>query len=579
MTKFLHRRLSRRQDQLASALALALFASATASAASGDLDPTYAASGTFQMPMSSYGARVRTGALQPDGKLLLAGWSGVGYNGVYNSTDFGFTRFLAENPDPYTTPNDTGFGDGTGRLSLNLFGFSDEIVDMVHTDAGIYAIGFSYENNTRHQVLLRLTDAGLPDATFGDGGKILLPLGANDSLNALSVQPDGKLVAVGQTWSSISNKDFFIARFLPDGTLDGNNFGNGGKTPIIASYGDDAAFGVTVQPDGKILVVGEAHDGGPSHTVVLRMTSFGGIDYAFGTNGFARVYQSGVNLYGRRISQAPDGRIVIGSEGLQVSPSQPGISVARLTSGGALDTTFNNGAGSRFDIYAAGAAYYLGGMALMPTGQIMVAGGLVITNSGTSTIYSARYTADGLADTTYGSGVAFKFGGIASSVNDPTSAEFLGVTPEGKVYVGGHSQGAFFAQRYQGIPVDLLPNTVTVNSVSGLSPQHPTLSLAFQVSGLTPGVRVPITVSNGKYARNSESPTELQGYVGNGDWVSIYQIAAPDYNQSKTTTVKVGGLVPSNNIAGILGQRMTVTFTTTTASDPTNPVEPGPQEM
>lgn len=558
---------STRSRTLTLGLALTAAIAGPASAGSADIDTSYAGNGAFQFPMSAYGARTATGALQPDGKLLLGGWAGVGFNGAYNSSNFAMTRFLPGSPGGGITLNDTSFGDGSGKYTMDLFGFSEEIVDMAHTDAGIYAIGFGYEFGIRHQVLMRFTQAGLPDPTFGSGGKILLQLGYYDALHALAVQPDGKLVAVGQTQGTVSQKDFFIVRFLADGSLD-NGFGNGGKNPIIASYGNDAAYGVAVQPDGKLLVVGEANDGGQSHAVVLRLTSWGGIDYGFGTYGFARLYRSGVHLYGRKVLQTVEGKIIVGSEGLQMTPSQPGISIARLNQNGSIDTTFNAGAGSRFDIYAAGAAYYLGGMEMMPTGQIMAAGGVTITNSGIATIYTARYTEGGGLDTTYNNGYAYKLGDIGSLVSNPTSAEFLGVTPEGKVYVGGHSQGNFFALRYQGIPVDLLPNDVEVPGVSGVAPGAEVTSALFYVSGLSAGVRVPITISDGRYSRNGAPATAESGYVANGDWIRIVQTAAPSYDTETTTIVRIGGVSPSNNRGSIAGQRMTTSFTTFTASNP-----------
>ena len=557
---------SPRLRALSLAVALASLVSGTAMAGSADLDPTYGSQGRFQFPMSDYGARVAAGTLQPDGKLLLAGWAGVGSGGVYNSSNYAITRFHAVPPPGYTL-NDTTFGDGSGKSTLDHFGFSDEIVDMVRTDAGIYAIGFAYEFNTRYQVMLRFTHAGLPDPTFGTNGKRILPLYNNESLLAMAVQPDGKIVAVGQSTGEVSQKDYFIARFLPDGGLDDYTFGNGGKTPIIASFGNDVAHGVAIQPDGKILVVGESNDGGPTHTAVLRLTPWGGIDYAFGSAGFARIRNATAHLYGRKLAVTHEGLILVGSEGLLTSQTYTGINVARLDSNGAPSTSFN-GTGSRFDLYAPGGLYYLGGMEVMPTGQLMVAGGLTIPNGGTATIYSARYTEGGALDTTYNNGYGYKLGDIGSIANNPTSAEFLGVAADGKVYIGGHSQGTYFSLRYQGIPVDLVPNDVELNGVMNVVPGAQIASQLFYVNGLSAGAVAPITVSNGWYSRNGQPATNQPGYVANGDSIRIVQIASSEYATQKTTVVAIGGVSPANNRGSISGPRMTTTFSTTTEQDP-----------
>jgi len=532
-----------------------------ANAGSADLDASYGNAGRFLFPMSGYGAGGATGALQPDGKLLVGGWSGVGFGGSYNSSDFAMARFLPQGL------NDTAFGDGSGTSTLNLFGFNEEIVDMVHTEAGIYAIGFAYEFNTRHQVLLRFTHAGLPDASFGNNGRILLPLGYYDMLHAMAVQPDGKIVAVGETWSAVAQRDFFIARFLPNGTLDSNSFGNGGKTPIIASYGNDAAFGVAVQPDGKLLVVGEANDGGQSYAAVLRMTSTGGIDYGFATNGFARLYRTGVHLYGRRILQTVEGQIIVGSEGVQMSNAQSGIGLARLNANGQLDTAFN-ATGSRFDVYAGHSVYYLDGMEMMPTGQIILGGEMLIPNSSFTTLYTARYTEGGALDTGYNNGFAYKFGDIGSSAGNPTSPQFLGVAPDGKVYIAGSNEGNFFALRYQGIPVDLLPGDVEVPGAVGVAPNTQVISQWFTVNGLSAGVRVPITAVNGSYSINGAAATAQQGFVGNGDSIRIVQTSAMGYDTDKTTYLYIGGISPANNRSSIAGARMATSFTTRTMSNP-----------
>src|SRR5207253_1962222 len=85
--------------------------------------------------------------------------------------------------------------------------------------------------------------------------------------NAVAVQPDGKIVAAGQSaiWTGSANRyRFAVARYNTDGSLDttlgGAAQGDGQITTTIGS-GDASANAVAVQPDGKILVAGVSADG------------------------------------------------------------------------------------------------------------------------------------------------------------------------------------------------------------------------------------------------------------------------------------------------------------------------------
>ena len=90
------------------------------------------------------------------------------------------------------------------------------------------------------------------DPTFGTGGKVVTDFNnSNDWLSRIAVQPDGKIVAIGDTHPSHKGA---LARYNPDGTLDAT-FGNGGKVITVANVRESAA-GLLILPDGKILISG-----------------------------------------------------------------------------------------------------------------------------------------------------------------------------------------------------------------------------------------------------------------------------------------------------------------------------------
>jgi uncharacterized delta-60 repeat protein len=79
------------------------------------------------------------------------------------------------------------------------------------------------------------------------------------------VQPDGKIVAVGGAGPSAT--DLAVIRYLPDGSLDAS-FGAGGIVTTDVSSDSDWAYGLVIQPDGRLVVTG--YGGYPSDFVLAR---------------------------------------------------------------------------------------------------------------------------------------------------------------------------------------------------------------------------------------------------------------------------------------------------------------------
>src|SRR4051812_21093990 len=124
-----------------------------------------------------------------------------------------------------------------------------------------------YNAPTRHRLRPRLDalegrlllTAGQLDTTFGSGGVVLTSFpslikgspGTGGDAYAVQIQSDGKIVAAGTGLG-----DFALARYNTNGSLD-STFGSGGK--VETAFGKNlsaSAFGLTIQPDGKIVVVG-----------------------------------------------------------------------------------------------------------------------------------------------------------------------------------------------------------------------------------------------------------------------------------------------------------------------------------
>ncbi|HEY3108444.1 MAG TPA: DUF4082 domain-containing protein [Chloroflexota bacterium] len=213
----------------------------------GRLDPSF---GTAGVAHAEFGTSMVTAAiLQPDGKLVAAGYTDTFFEGTSNPPGFALARFL---PDGTRDPS---FGAG-GRVR-SLLGCYDRLsVLVLQPDGKLVAGGARYGCTSRNPstVLMRYLPDGRLDPTFGAGGTLVADVFAYSVASALAAQPDGKLVAAGKSCASpvySSPCDFVQARYLPDGSSD-PSFGVGGK--VTTGF---AARALLVQPDGRLVAAGD----------------------------------------------------------------------------------------------------------------------------------------------------------------------------------------------------------------------------------------------------------------------------------------------------------------------------------
>ena len=134
---------------------------------------------------------------------------------------------------------------------------------------------------------------GDPDPSFSGDGFQTHNCGSSELARDVAVQPDGKIVVVGET--EIANSDFCIARFTADGTLDPHSGlrpratptpSTATGTPEITFGADETPFSVAIQADGRIVVAGDtnAPSGGgtdPSDFAIARLNQDGTLDTTF----------------------------------------------------------------------------------------------------------------------------------------------------------------------------------------------------------------------------------------------------------------------------------------------------------
>src|SRR5262249_41451569 len=154
---------------------------------------------------------------------------------------------------------DSSFGAG-GEVTTDFFHNSDEISSVVLlSDGSILTAGFAASNSTSRDFAIALYNRdGSLNTTFGIGGKATVDFfGKTDEARSVAVQPDGRIVVAGSAFNGTTLADFGLARFNADGTLD-TGFGGAGKVTSDFFRNLDEAQSVVVLSDGSIIAAGRA---------------------------------------------------------------------------------------------------------------------------------------------------------------------------------------------------------------------------------------------------------------------------------------------------------------------------------
>ena len=292
----------------------------------GSLDTSF---GTGGLVTTSFGSGRDSGqsvALQSDGKIIVAGYCNVG------GYDFAIARYEADGS------LDTTFGSGGMVFTPVGTGSDYGYSVLVQPDGKLVLVGTSYNGTDNDLALVRYNADGSLDTSFGTGGKVTTPVGTDvdDNCNEVAIQADGKIVVAG--WTAINGNDFAVVRYNPDGSLD-TTFGAGGKVISRVGAGDDRIDGMTIQPDGKILVVGRADMGSSYDLAMTRFDADGSLDTGFGSNGRVTLDVAGGYDMAYGVVVRADGKIVVNGN------ANTGVTydsfLARYNADGSLDTGFD----------------------------------------------------------------------------------------------------------------------------------------------------------------------------------------------------------------------------------------------
>ena len=376
-------------------------------------------------------------ALHADGTIVIGG-SFTSYNGIPRN------RVARLSKDGRL---DTSFGSSGGGLNGTVLALAEQV------DGSIVVGGvFTSFNTTPRNHIARLTRDGRLDTTFTPG------TGAGGgNVNALAIQPDGRIVIGGwfTRFNGLSSNK--IARLNFNGTLDtlfrvrigitGTNYSIraltvlpdsrifiGGHFTVVggkarnhiahilpngwlderfdpgSGFSVGSISAIVVQLDGSILVGGDftSYQGVSSNRIV-RLSANGSRSTTFGSGS------SGANETIETIAIQADNRILIGGWFTYFDGTSRNR-IARLNFNGSLDTGFDPGSGANGVVTS---------LILQPDGRILI-GGSFTSFDGTTRNHIARLNGDGSVDTGFNPG---------SGTNSPVTA--LAIQPDGKILIGG----------------------------------------------------------------------------------------------------------------------------------------------
>ncbi len=363
----------------------------------GSLDTTFGNGGKqtidFQVQPSGEDDVVSSVAIQPDGKIVLAGWAPSPQNNLFAVARLNTDGSL-----------DTSFGTN-GKVTVNFptpvgsVSDNDPLPAMVlQPDGKIVMVGTADASGRPSSAfaVIRLNTDGTLDPTFGTGGEqtVDFTLGGTQDIQAMAVAMQGNNIVLGGSGTTFNNLgvgSIDVARLTPAGSLD-TSFGSGGMQSFTfeaSANPSDKLYGMAVQADGKILLAGSGPSSANTPFDVARLNANGSVDSTYGNAGvfqFLFPFPQGDANFPPAVSMAlqlqSDGKAVVVGE-VVIAPfvggSHPGsivhggitdYGVARVITSGALDPTFGDD-GLQLVADAGGATTAL---AIQSDGKILIAG-------------------------------------------------------------------------------------------------------------------------------------------------------------------------------------------------------------
>jgi uncharacterized delta-60 repeat protein/CSLREA domain-containing protein len=380
----------------------------------GSLDASFDGDGLVTTSVGAYGDDEGSSiVLQPDGKIIVAGWSAVPY-GTGWDRDFSVVRY---NSDGSLDPS----FDTDGKVTLDLGNHYQDYgrAAVIQLDGKIVVAGYSdLDGLESNLALARFNSNGSLDTSFDTDGKVITDLGPGyDVIDDMVLQQDGKILVVGYKPIDVAMNVYNIAvvRYNTNGSLDAS-FGANGIVITSVTGGGDFGMSIALQPDNKIIVGSFA----AGNLAVLRYNSNGSLDNSFDGDGILR--QSG-NGRGGSVALQADGKILIAGYG-----DYDNAILARYNTNGSPDTSF--GSGGATTAFLATRAQILS-IAIQPNGKIVLAGSGEVPYN----FVLVRFSSNGSLDYSFDTD-----GKVITDFGDHQDdlANDVAIQPDGKIILAGY---------------------------------------------------------------------------------------------------------------------------------------------
>lgn len=391
----------------------------TLQAADGDLDATFG--GGDGIVTTDFGTTFDIAeeiAIQADGKIVVAGTR------MTSTGDFAVARYHADGS------LDAAFGTGGITFTDLDAGSNDTAKGMaLQADGKIVVAGQTRSAVTFAEdfAVVRYNGDGTLDPTFGTGGIVITDFGVPfyEGASAVAIDSAGRIVVVGGSYTFATQRDFAVARYNPDGSLDTTFDGDGRVITPVSLTDYDVAADVAIQADDRIVVVGSTY----SEFGMARYNTDGSLDMTFGGPGLGTVTAGFGGLYAdaTAVVVQPDGKLLV--VGSTTSTTTTDFALARFNVDGSPDASFRTGGQVTTDFTATDV---LTDVALQGDGRIVVTGRTFDQVNGDDLALS-RYEADGTLDTAFGLDGLVRTD-IATSSDE---ARGIAIQADGKILVAG----------------------------------------------------------------------------------------------------------------------------------------------
>jgi len=401
----------------------------------GTLDASFGVGGkvvTTMMPGQNMDA-IQVVAIQSDGKIVAAG-STNGNAGAPAGADVAFARYLANGQ------LDPSFGTG-GKVMFSLSAGNDEIQSVAIDALGrIVGAGVSNAGSSGDIALIRLLPNGQPDNSFDGDGKLVMNIQQGDGLYTLALQPDGRVLAGGYSGNGSFDNGVLIRvdeNGLPDASFDNDGI------LILPTLQATNVANLRLLSDGRICGSGTVLTTATNRDFLLfRLQSNGSPDPNFNSTGriiIPNTVDENINYGSHQLLLRNDGSLtVIGWEfiGTPASLARTSIEMVRYNANGTPDNSFGNASRVR-SFLSQGNVLLSGGIARQPDGKLVVAGRWNKSTTVTADFdfVVARYLSNGAPDPSFGTN-GFTVVAMGTGL-DLVNA--LAIQSDGKILVGGNA--------------------------------------------------------------------------------------------------------------------------------------------